>query len=64
LSYNYNTKSGNIDLDAHHSADAGALHELFLDIDPEVSEILVTCGGAPDTVYRKKGSGWEMLSLR
>jgi hypothetical protein len=59
LSYNFDERSGRLDMAPLGSCSVAGLAALFVAIDPNVERIETFAGGVFDGMYRRGPEGWE-----
>jgi hypothetical protein len=64
LTYEFNTRTGRLDMPEHNCCDMTGAIALFQAIDPKVRFIETFAGGVSDTSYRRQGDKWEAVDRR
>jgi hypothetical protein len=64
LTYDFHTRTGQLDMPEHSCCDMTGAIGLFQAIDPKVRFIETFAGGVSDTTYRRQGDQWQAVSWR
>lgn len=64
LSYDFDKRTGRLNMAPAGSCDMSGLVALFAKIDPDVQRIVTFAGDQLDSVYRRGPEGWESRLVR
>jgi hypothetical protein len=61
LSYDFDKRTGRLNMAPAESCSMSGLTELFIAIDPNVERIVTFAGDQPDSIYQRGQEGWESI---
>ena len=64
LSYDFDKRTGRLNMAPAGSCSMSGLTELFIAIDPNVERIVTFAGDLPDSMYQRGPEGWESRLAR
>jgi hypothetical protein len=64
LSYDFDRRTGRLNMAPFGSCSMGGLVALFTKIDPHVQRIVTFAGDQPDSIYHRGPEDWESVLVR
>ena len=64
LSYDFDKRTGRLNMAPAGSCSMAGLTALFIAIDPNVERIVTFAGDQPDSIYQRGPEGWESTLTR